>query len=546
VQSASFDLQNRSGGSIFSAKGFAMKDLTSSVYTFEKLIEGNYLYVDKTEYLWKLVRPASGIYFLSRPRRFGKSLTLSTLKAIFEGKKHLFKDLAIVETSYDWKEYPVIHLDLNGWDFSTPEKMQESLCGLVAECAAKHDLSLESSTPDGMFRELITKVSAKGKVVILVDEYDKPILSNVGKPCAQAILDKLKVFYSVIKAFESSERFVFVTGVSKFSHVSIFSDLNNLNDISMDYDYATMLGYTQRELETNFAEYIELAVKTLKVTREPLLQDIKAWYDGYRFEENSQSVYNPVSIANFFTKRNKFNNYWFDTGTPSFLMELIRKSNFDFENTLKRPVSSMAFKAFEIDRIDPLSLLLQTGYLTIQSMEMKFDMPWYRLDFPNREVSVAFNTYLLNAYVGQSKNEISNFCGCLADAMCTGDVQSLRKILEAFFAGFPYDLHRKNENNFQNIFFALFRLLGYYVEAESRTNNGRIDAVVQTDQWIYLFEFKIDRNAAEAMSQIRNKDYLRKYMQAGKKVFLIGANFSSEDGQISDWVAEEAKNVNGQ
>ena len=518
-----------------------MKDLTSSVYTFEKLIEGNYLYVDKTEYLWKLVRPASGIYFLSRPRRFGKSLTISTLKAIFEGKKHLFKGLAIAETSYDWQEHPVIHLDLNGWDFSTPEKMEESLCGLVAECAVKHDLSLESSTPDGMFRELITKVSAKGKVVILLDEYDKPILSNVGKPCAQEILDKLKVFYSVIKAFESSERFVLVTGVSKFSHVSLFSDLNNLTDLSMTADYATMLGYTQQEVETSFADRIEAVAKTLDLPQKTLLSKIKTWYDGYRFHSNRDSVYNPVSLALFFINGGEFNNYWFDTGTPAFLIELIRKTHFDFENTLTRPVSSMAFKAFDIDRIDPLSLLLQTGYLTIQSMEMKFDMPWYRLDFPNREVSVAFNTYLLNAYVGQSKNEISNFCGRLADAMSTGDVESLRKILEVFFAGFPYDLHRKNENNFQNIFFALFRLLGYYVEAESRTNNGRIDAVVQTGQWIYLFEFKIDRNAAEALSQIKNKDYLRKYMQSGKKVFLIGANFSSEDGQISDWVAEEAK-----
>ncbi len=522
-----------------------MKDLTSSVYTFEDLIKGNYLYIDKTEYLWELVRPYKGIYFLSRPRRFGKSLTLSTLKALFEGKKDLFKGLAIAEKPYDWKEYPVIHFDLNGWNFSTPEKMQESLCGLVAECAAKHDLSLESSTPDGMFRELITKVSVKGNVVILLDEYDKPILNNIGKPQAREILDCLKVFYSVIKAFEPLERFVFVTGVSKFSHVSLFSELNNLTDLSMAADYATMLGYTQQEVETCFADRIKAVAEILGLQQKVLLSKIKAWYDGYRFHANRDSVYNPVSLALFFTNGGEFNNYWFDTGTPSFLMELIRKTNFDFENTLKRPVSRMAFKAFEIDRIDPLSLLLQTGYLTIQSMEIKFDMPWYWLNFPNQEVSVAFNTYLLNAYAGKTDTEISNFCERLADAMSKGDVASLRKILEAFFAGFPYDLHRKSENNFQNIFFSLFRLLGYYVEAESRTNNGRIDAVVHTGQWIYLFEFKIDKNAAEAMSQIRNKDYLRKYMQPGKKVFLIAANFSSDDGRISDWVAEEATNVNG-
>ena len=379
-----------------------MKDLTSYTYSFEELIRGQFLYVDKTEYIWNMIRPATTGYFLSRPRRFGKSLTVSTLKAVFQGKKELFKGLAIYDKPYDWKQYPVIHLDMNGLDFSSAEELESSLCDLVTEAAVSHDLTLESASAASMFRTLINRLAEKEQVVILVDEYDKPILNNLGKSHAQKILDKLKVFYSVIKAFESKERFVFVTGVTKFCHVSLFSELNNLTDISMDYDYATMFGYTQCEFETYFADRIDLACNHLKLSRETLLPEIKQWYDGYKFHADAETVYNPVSLAQFFTKRYEFNNYWFSTGTPSFLMELIKKTRFDFEDVLSRPVSAVAFEAFEVDKIDPLSLLLQTGYLTIRSLERKFNMPWFRLDFPNREVSVSFNTYLLNAYVEKS------------------------------------------------------------------------------------------------------------------------------------------------
>ena len=516
-----------------------MKDLTSSVYTFEDLIKGNYLYIDKTEYLLKLVRPYKGIYFLSRPRRFGKSLTVSTLKAIFEGKKHLFKGLAIAEISYDWQEYPVIHLDLNGWDFSTLEKMQESLCGLVAECAVKHGVSLASSTPDGMFRELITKVSAKGNVVILVDEYDKPILNNVGKSCAQAILDKLKVFYSVIKAFESSERFVFVTGVSKFSHVSIFSDLNNLYDISMDYDYATMLGYTQEEFETNFAEYIEQAVAILKVTREKLLHDIKAWYDGYRFHAHGDSVYNPVSLAQFFLKRCEFNNYWFDTGTPSFLIEEIKKTHFDFEDILSRPVNSLAFKAFEIDRIDPLSLLVQTGYLTIKDSFQDFDTTFYRLGFPNVEVRSAFDTYLLNAYTSISRNDLAMVGVSLARHVRNGNVDGFMNDLKSFLKKIPYGIQLSEEKYYQTIIFLVFLLLGIHIEAESQTSDGRIDAVAAYGDWVYLFEFKLNQSAEIAFDQIMHKEYFHKYLHTGKRTVVIGANLDFATRQMTGWKHQE-------
>lgn len=515
-----------------------MKELTSYTYSFEELIQGEFLYVDKTEYIWNMIRPRTAGYFLSRPRRFGKSLTVSTLKAIFQGKKELFNGLAISKKDYDWKPYPVIHLDMNGCKFNTVKELNHSLCGLVREAAEDYQLSLPNDEPNQMFRNLIRQLSEKEQVVILLDEYDKPILNNLGAPHAQEILNNLKAFYSVIKAFESKARFVFVTGVSKFCHVSLFSDLNNLTDISMHRDYATMFGYTQEEFETYFADRIESACRQLKQSKKQLLPEVKQWYDGYRFEEESETVYNPVSLAQFFTNSCKFNNYWFSTGTPSFLMELVKKTRFDFECVLSRPVSAVAFEAFEIDKIDPLSLLLQTGYLTIKSLERKFNMPWYWLDFPNQEVSVSFNTYLLNAYVEKSRSDITNFCELLADSMVNGDVDRLRKVLETFFAGISYDVHHKDESNFQNIFFAIFRLLGYYIKAESRTCDGRIDAVTETNEWIYLFEFKLDRDKS-ALEQIKAKEYFKPYLLSSKRIMLIGVNFDTESGKLSDWQTEE-------
>ena len=387
-----------------------MRDLTSGVYSFEDLINGNYLYIDKTEFIWKLIRTYKGFYFLSRPRRFGKSLTLSTLKAVFQGKKELFKGLAIYDKTYDWKTYPVIHLDMNGRDFGTLEKMEDRFRQMLREQADLNGVTLKESSSDTMFHELIKTLHEKaGDVVILLDEYDKPILNNISNAKVSEFLAALKAFYSVIKEKSGMLRLAFITGVSKFCHVSLFSDLNNLTDITMNAKYATMLGYVESELESYFNDRIEWVSKQLNMPREQLLPKIKEWYDGYRFEENAENVYNPVSLASFFENGGKFDNYWFSTGTPSFLMELVKKTKFDFDNILSKPVSPMAFNAFEIDQLDPLTLLLQTGYLTIKAMEQKFNMPWYWLDFPNREVSFSFNTSLMNAYSRKSDNFVTNF-----------------------------------------------------------------------------------------------------------------------------------------
>ena len=513
-----------------------MKDLTSSVYSFENLINGNFLYVDKTEYIWQLIRPANAMYFLSRPRRFGKSLTLSTLKAVFEGKKELFKGLALYGKQYDWKTHPVIHLDMANCDIQTPEELSDYLNDLLINIASSFDLNLRGELLTTRFENLITDIAKLGSLVLLVDEYDKPILNNITNPKVKEILQVLKGFYSNIKKAGNDLRFAFITGVSKFCHVSLFSDLNNLTDITMDARYAAMLGYTQEELETNFSDRIAATAGD----RDPdeFKAEIKAWYDGYRFHSSSATVYNPVSLAKFFESGGEFNNYWFSTGTPTFLLELIKKQRFNFEEVLNTPVSNFAFDAYEIDRINPLTLLLQTGYLTIDSAVKRYGDTVYRLRFPNLEVKGSFETYLAGYCSGLRTDQVKDSVYRLADAVTAGDVDGFLEAMKVFFAQVPYDVHLKNENNFRLLFFSIFMLLGISIEAESKTNEGRIDAVASNEGFVFVFEFKLDRTKELALDQIKDRDYCRRYLNSGRKIFLVGVNFDMERGQIADWTSQ--------
>ena len=513
-----------------------MKDLTSSVYSFENLINGNFLYVDKTEYIWQLIRPANAMYFLSRPRRFGKSLTLSTLKAVFEGKKELFKGLALYDKPYDWKTHPVIHLDMANCDIQTPEELSEYLNDLLTNIASSFDLNLRGELLTTRFENLISDIAKLGSIVLLVDEYDKPILNNITDPKVKEILQVLKGFYSNIKKAGNDLRFAFITGVSKFCHVSLFSDLNNLTDITMDARYATMLGYTQEELEENFGDRIAALAGDRSI--DEFKDEIKAWYNGYRFHSSSATVYNPVSLAKFFESGGEFNNYWFSTGTPSFLLELIKKQRFNFEEVLNTPVSNFAFDAYEIDRINPLTLLLQTGYLTIDSAVKRYGDTVYRLRFPNLEVKGSFETYLAGYCSGLRTDQVKDSVYKLADAVTAGDVDGFMKAMKVFFAKVPYDVHLKDENNFHLLFFSIFMLLGISIEAESRTNEGRIDAVASNEGFVFVFEFKLDKTRELALDQIKERDYCRRYMNSGKKIFLVGVNFDMERGQIQDWTSQ--------
>ena len=515
-----------------------MKSITSSVYSFEKLRQEGYLYVDKTEYIWNLINPAGNSYFLSRPRRFGKSLTVSTLKAIFEGKKELFQGLAIYDKQYDWKKYPVIHLDMANCDVHSEDDLRDYLVRMMKRLAQHHNVNvkIQRNLLASSFADLIEEIARQGDVVILLDEYDKPILENLSNPNIDIIRNVLADFYSSIKKEAECERFVFITGVSKFCHVSLFSKLNNLTDITMDSRYATMFGYTQDELEANFGDRIAALAGNTDITA--YKTKIKEWYNGYRFEENAKTVYNPVSLAQFFENGGKFNNYWFSTGTPSFLMELTKQKDFNFESALKEAVPQVAFNAFEIDNIDPLTLLLQTGYITIKGTEERFGQTWYFLDFPNREVEGAFSACILNSYAGKTQTASVQFTAEIATALLKKDLKKLRKVMEIFFAGIPYTSHKKQESTFQTIFFSIFRLLGLYVEAESATNDGRIDAVVQTKDAIFIFEFKLD-NDPTALEQIRGKEYCKKYLLDKREIYIVGVNFDSEKGNLAGWEDEK-------
>jgi hypothetical protein len=516
-----------------------MKKLTTSIYTFEKIIEGAYLYVDKTEYIWNLIKDPYGIYFLSRPRRFGKSLTLSTLKAIFQNKKDLFKGLALESKPYEWKEYPVIHFDLGNCESSDAPHLSQYLIETIEGLAQPYDIKLSRSGVSGRFTELVEKLAADGeKVVILIDEYDKPILDNATKENVESIREVLENFYSVIKSTEPYQRFVFLTGVSKFSKVSVFSKLNNLTDLTMDARYATMLGYTQEELENCFAEYIGQVAENQNIDRDQILKKLKEWYNGYKFEETAQSIYNPVSIGKFFESGGKFRNYWFETGTPSFLLKLAKQQQFDFEEKLSTPVGELAFSSYEIDKLKPLALLVQTGYLTIKDIVKEDQIVFYRLGFPNREVEAAFEAYLLDEYADVEKENVEYYAARIAKMLREGNIDDVMEKMQKFFVNIPYDIQIANEKYYQTIFYIIFRLIGLFIEAEARTSTGRIDAVAQTDKYVYIFEFKLDGEPDEALNQIHEKEYHRGYLESGKKVILVGANFSTEKRNIESWKTE--------
>ena len=515
-----------------------MKRLTTSIPDFEKLIKEGYLYVDKTEYIWKMINPSGESFFLSRPRRFGKSLAVSTLEAVFQGKKELFKGLAIYDKPYDWKPYPIIHLSFGDYNVvsNAVRELPGYLMAKIQRVAEEHGVSMAGDTPGLCFGNLVDTLSKQGDVVILVDEYDKPILDNISDPHIKEIQKALKGFYSVLKDRNSQERFLFVTGVSKFSHVSLFSDLNNLTDITMDARFACMFGYTQEEFEAYFGDRIAAIAGGRDLVE--FKNEIKEWYDGYRFEAGSETVYNPVSLAKFIQSGGKFNNYWFSTGTPSFLLELIGRKRFDLEDVLKSPVSAFAFDAYEVENLNPLTLLLQTGYLTIENAVQRYGDTAYRLRFPNLEVKGSFETYLAGHCSGLLADEVKVSVYRLADAVTAGDVDGFMESMKVFFAKVPYDVHLKDENNFQLLFFSIFMLLGISITAESRTNNGRIDAVAANEDYVFVFEFKLDKTAEIALDQIRERDYYRRYMDSGKKIFLVGVNFDKDAGQIDRWTSE--------
>ena len=511
-----------------------MQSITTSVSSFENLIRGGFVYVDKTAQVLELLKPAFAQYFLARPRRFGKSLLVSTLQAIFEGKRELFKGLAI-ESRWDWSRvWPVIRLDLGSIDAKTPEEFRLSVRSLLDSEASRLGVSaLTDVLPADAFRQLIERVAATaqdGKCVVLVDEYDKPLLRHLARPEAALMRDELKPFFGVVKYTEALQRFALLTGVSKFSKVSIFSDLNNLTDLTLSPVAATLLGYTHEELRTNFMGRISALAQQFAIDEEAAFARLARWYDGYRFHHEAEPVFNPVSVGRCLADL-EFANYWFETGTPTFLLDLLKERPISLDNL---EMEASAFSTYEPAAPDVLPLLQQTGYLTIKGARDEGETRIYRLGFPNLEVGKSFSNSLASAYSSLPESESAEILAQMVTALRKEDVDGLLDALSLFFAHIPANIMLKNEKYYQSLFYAVFTLLGARIQAECWTNRGRIDAVVSTDAADFIFEFKLDDTAEVALRQIHERGYAERFSHPNRRVHLIGVAFDSAARNLSD------------
>ncbi|MFN0204397.1 MAG: AAA family ATPase [Bacteroidia bacterium] len=494
------------------------------IQTFEKLIKGGYVYVDKTESIYRLI-DRGAIYFLSRPRRFGKSLLLSTLAAIFEGKRHLFKGL-FIEDKIEWQAYPVVHISLNGISNKETDLMI-ALYEIVNENAKKYNITLENTSLNGRFKELLLQLSQQGEVVLLIDEYDKPLISFLDD---LATFEKnrgiLKEFYGVIKDADNYLKFVFITGVSRFSKVSIFSDLNNLRDISMQKDFCDICGYSEQDIHHYFTERIAEIAQEMEISTEELFLKVKQKYNGYNFY-GKILMYNPWSVLNFLEAR-ELNNYWFTSGTPTFLTKFAERMQTTTEDVV---VSKMELEDLNFQSSDMISLLYQTGYLTINE-EIGNDA--LRLRHPNREVAESFRLYLLNKFTEVRQGNIQMTIIALREAMKSKNETGLKDALNPIFANIPYFIYDKdNEKYYHSVMHLIFMLLHYNIQSEVVTNVGRIDSVVEAWNEIWIFEFKINSTAQTAYNQIINNDYAGQYEHHNKAIYGVGVNFDSTEKRIT-------------
>ena len=504
------------------------------IQNFESLRNDQYFYVDKTRLIYELVKTGS-YYFLSRPRRFGKSLLISTLEAYFQGKKELFKGLAMEGLEKDWIKYPILHLDLNTEKYDTPESLDNILNNTLSYWESFYGVEPSEVSIPLRFKGIVRRAceQAGQRVVILIDEYDKPMLQAIGNEDLQEkYRNTLKAFYSVLKTMDGYIRFALLTGVTKFGKVSVFSDLN---DISMDDRYVEICGITEAEIHQNLEPELHELGKAQGITYEKVCRELKERYDGYHFTENSIGLYNPFSLLNTFYKM-KFGSYWFETGTPSYLVKLLKRDHYDLQRLTYDEATSDMLNSIDSTSRNPLPVIYQSGYLTIKGYDKEFDV--YRLGFPNREVEEGFIKYLLPFYAnveqGQTGFHIKNFVKEVRE----GNYEAFLCRLQSFFADTPYELVRDLELHYQNVLFIVYKLLGFYVQAEYHTSNGRIDMMLQTDEYIYVMEFKFDGTAEEALRQINEKEYAAPFASDTRKVIKIGVNFSSKTRNIDSWKVE--------
>ena len=519
------------------------------IQSFDQIIEDDFVYVDKTDLLYSLVKEGK-IYFLSRPRRFGKSLLVSTLKNYFLGRKELFKGLRMDGLEKEWLTYPVFHVDFNGSDFTSGDVLEGILDGMVKGWEREYGGTEDFTDVGRRFAAVLRRAHERTgrRCVVLVDEYDKPLLDvlDTGRETTvdgNRILleernrDLLKGFYSVFKAADEDLRFVLLTGVTKFSQVSVFSGFNQPADISMVEKYEALCGITQEELEHYFAEPIAGLADSYDYTVEEVKSVLRRQYDGYHFSKRMTDVYNPFSLLNAFAWRD-IANYWFRSGTPTYLVRLLGHTREGVDELTGRYYRPEEFVDYKADVERPLPMIYQSGYLTIKGYDREANE--FLLDFPNDEVEEGFLSVVAADYFKTSEDAVS--CARrLSRALRSGDTEEFRKLLTSFLASIPYEMRRKEderekERYFQYTFYLLLRLVGIYqVHLERRQSGGRVDCVVETERYVYIFEFKLDKSADEALRQIEDKGYARPYESDRRKVYKIGVSFSSETGAVEDW-----------
>ena len=517
------------------------RKLPIGIQDFESLREDGYIYVDKTSYIYNLVTNGKP-YFLSRPRRFGKSLLISTIEAYFLGKKDLFRGLAIEKLEQDWISYPVLHFDFNGQNYSEPNGLNEIIAAHLREWEKLYDCPKQSESFGVRLADIIKCAHEKTnrKVVVLVDEYDKPLLETLTLSEEQIEQNRatFKGMFGQLKSLDKYLRFVLFTGVTKFSKVSIFSDLNQLQDISMHPKYAEICGITQSELEATFSPEIDEMAEANKMTREECLAKLKRFYDGYKFCAECENIYNPFSLINAFSAK-KFSKFWFGTGTPTFLVKRLNEMGFNpqkfSDGTLY--ASEDEITDYRPDNPDIVPLLYQSGYLTLKSYDERYES--FSLAYPNEEVKYGFTQSLTPVYLNSDKPlDVRNFCRDIDMA----NTDSLRDRFIALFANLPYPAKPSDsvlERDFQNVVYLVFLLLGQFVKVEQHCAKGRADCIVETEEYVYIFEFKRDDTAENALSQIDSQGYAKPYEADKRRLIKIGAAFSSEERTLSEWLVKQ-------
>ena len=512
-----------------------LKRLPVGIQTFDKLIQGGYLYIDKTAHIHKMVSESNYI-FLSRPRRFGKSLLVSTLQSYFEGKKELFKGLAIEQLEKEWAQHPVLRFSLASGKHMEKEQLERYLLYILSDNEKRFGLRSYKIDTNIRFKDLIKNVyDQTGKqVVVLIDEYDAPLLDVVHENEQLPILRQvMRNFYSPLKDCDPYLRFVFLTGITKFSQLSIFSELNNLKNISMLPEFAAICGITVEEMQTQMADYIDVFAETEETGHEEMVAKLKKQYDGYHFTWPSPDIFNPFSLLNAMQDR-RLDSYWFASGTPTYLIEMLRK--FD---VLPSEIKNIEAEAFDFDAptenmqsITPL--LYQSGYITIKDYNKNFN--YYTLSIPNKEVRIGLLRSLVPSYVQTSTLVVNNTARKMAQLIVNDDVDSALSLLQKFLQTVPYCDNASSEGHYQQVMFIVFSLLSNYIaDVEVRTPSGRVDMVMRTDKALYLFELKMNKSAAAAMKQIDLKDYPARFAMCGLPIVKVGINFDDERRTISDW-----------